>query len=126
MQPLYYPIIAITLLSAAGCRPSSEMPESMLVDSQSGEEIYEKACAECHGEAGEGDNPGLIPSVAGLPDYYVVQEMEKFRDTFTWESKPNSRSCLSHDTQSGWVRFTARRVSRGPIISKNTVEPMAT
>lgn len=42
-------------------------------------ELYAVGCADCHGAAGEGNNPKLVPAVAGLPDYYVVGELTKFQ-----------------------------------------------
>ncbi len=41
--------------------------------------MYRHDCASCHGDKGEGNDELLVPAIAGLPDYYVMQQMEKFR-----------------------------------------------
>lgn len=36
-------------------------------------------CVQCHGEQGEGDALALAPAIAGLGDWYVKGQLEKFR-----------------------------------------------
>src|SRR6185503_19115150 len=38
------------------------------------------SCAPCHGESGEGKPDLAAPKIAGLPQWYVVLELHKFRD----------------------------------------------
>lgn len=40
-----------------------------------GAEVYMRRCAECHGEAGEGDGRALTPRVAGQHYAYLVRQM---------------------------------------------------
>lgn len=43
-----------------------------------GEELFE-LCVQCHGEAGEGNALALAPSIAGLSEWYVAAQLEKFK-----------------------------------------------
>jgi cytochrome c oxidase subunit 2 len=41
--------------------------------------LFTNYCAQCHGAAGQGLGDPLAPSIAGLPDWYVVEQLGKFR-----------------------------------------------
>jgi cytochrome c oxidase subunit 2 len=43
-----------------------------------GKDIY-TTCATCHGQNGQGDRKLGAPNIAGLPDWYIVREIRKFR-----------------------------------------------
>lgn len=43
-----------------------------------GAELYE-LCAQCHGPAGDGQQLALAPAIAGLPEWYVVAQLQDFR-----------------------------------------------
>jgi cytochrome c553 len=43
-----------------------------------GAELYE-LCAQCHGAAGDGAELSLAPAIAGLPEWYVVAQVQHFR-----------------------------------------------
>ncbi|MEX2580930.1 MAG: c-type cytochrome [Verrucomicrobiales bacterium] len=42
--------------------------------------VYQRICAACHGVNGEGKDELFSPSIAGLPEWYLVEQLEKFRD----------------------------------------------
>lgn len=44
--------------------------------------LYRTVCATCHGSQGEGRQELFAPSIAGLPDWYLVLQMDKFRQGF--------------------------------------------
>lgn len=44
-----------------------------------GEALF-KLCAQCHGDAGEGNPDVEAPAIAGLSDWYVESQLQKFRD----------------------------------------------
>ncbi len=48
-------------------------------ESISPEELYSQVCAVCHGKSGEGSQVLKAPSIAGLPDWYTLLQIEKFR-----------------------------------------------
>lgn len=42
--------------------------------------FYGQVCAACHGESGEGKEELFSPSIAGLPTWYVKDQLKQFRD----------------------------------------------
>lgn len=45
---------------------------------QAGQKLYQN-CVACHGAKGEGNNALKAPKLAGLNDWYVVAQLEKFK-----------------------------------------------
>jgi len=41
--------------------------------------FWSNECATCHGQQGEGIEEARAPAIAGLPDYYVMEQVAKFR-----------------------------------------------
>lgn len=41
---------------------------------------YRQVCATCHGENGEGKEEVFSPSIAGLPAWYIEEQVNKFRE----------------------------------------------
>lgn len=67
------------LLASAVVAVLAAAPGASLAQSDGrGEEVYE-LCAQCHGPAGEGDPLALAPAIAGLGEWYVAAQLEKFR-----------------------------------------------
>lgn len=48
-------------------------------DAARGEELF-SLCAHCHGAQGEGKAMALAPSIAGLEQWYVVKQLNYFKD----------------------------------------------
>jgi cytochrome c553 len=70
MRPLF-PLIAVAAL--AGCvRPDGAQ------QTLPGEELY-AACASCHGKDGAGKAFVQAPSIAGLPEWYLLAQLKKYR-----------------------------------------------
>lgn len=44
-----------------------------------GGNIYQRVCLACHGDKGQGNPQLRTPSIAGLPDWYVMAQLVKFR-----------------------------------------------
>lgn len=63
-------LLASTALGA-GCQPAA-------TGEARAEQLY-TYCAHCHGESGEGNPEWEVPSIAGLPEWYVDAQLEKFR-----------------------------------------------
>lgn len=53
-------------------------PSASAADPDRGAEIYQ-LCAQCHGSAGEGSQLALAPDIAGLPEWYVLTELQHFK-----------------------------------------------
>lgn len=48
-------------------------------DLERGEQLF-GLCGQCHGSAGEGNQDYLAPAIAGLSEWYVVKQLESFRE----------------------------------------------
>ena len=68
------PLILAVQLALAPLLPADSEPDAPA--------LYRSVCATCHGLRGEGRKELFSPSIAGLPDWYVVLQMEKFRRGF--------------------------------------------
>ncbi len=70
------------LLAIGGCSGENLRWVSVPVDVEelSGEELFATSCSTCHGENGEGKVELFSPSIAGLPWWYVENQMKQFRD----------------------------------------------
>lgn len=51
---------------------------AVAADADRGAEIYQ-LCTQCHGAAGEGNQAALAPSIAGLPEWYVLAQLQHFK-----------------------------------------------
>ncbi len=87
----------LVLLSCAGCVSGQTQAER-------GEELY-GYCEQCHGATGQGNPDIRVPAIAGLDQWYVENELHKFRigargdhpmDTDGLRMRPMSRT-LAND-----------------------------
>ena len=42
--------------------------------------LFQNVCATCHGPAGQGSEPLKVPSIAGKPAWYVLRQLDNFRE----------------------------------------------
>ncbi len=73
LNKAYIALIAVTLVSAVlvGC---SSGPKAGL---ERGKLVYD-TCTPCHGENGAGNREVKAPAIAGLPQWYVLRQLENF------------------------------------------------
>jgi cytochrome c oxidase subunit II len=64
--------VALSILAAAATTRAGAQ------DVANGERLYQ-LCTQCHGEAGAGNPQALAPSIAGLPTWYVENQLRGFR-----------------------------------------------
>lgn len=89
--------------------------------------IYRDTCSACHLDSGAG-NPSLkVPSIAGLPRWYVTDQLRKFRFGERGEhSKDTAGQLMRQNTKSlddKVIAFLGRYVSNmEPIKKKNTIK----
>ena len=69
-----HPVAAILLALAAVVSPAVATAEG---DAR-GETLYE-ACSQCHGPAAAGNPAALAPAIAGLNEWYVKAQLQKFQ-----------------------------------------------
>lgn len=60
-------------LGALGCATEASVTHT-------GPEIFNDACAPCHGADGAGTASIGAPAIAGLPEWYLLQQIHNFRD----------------------------------------------
>ena len=66
-------LLALAALSAlAAAHPAIARAEA------DGAELFQ-LCVQCHGAAGEGNHAALAPNIAGLPEWYIVAQLQNFR-----------------------------------------------
>jgi cytochrome c553 len=66
-------IASVALWGQTGC----QVAPAATVDH--GDFLFRNNCAPCHGNAAEGKAPVAAPSLAGLPSWYVTEQLHKFR-----------------------------------------------
>jgi cytochrome c553 len=66
-------VMALVATVATGC--ASELPASGVAR---GEALY-KNCVQCHGAEAQGDTLVNAPAIAGLPKWYLVQQVTSFQ-----------------------------------------------
>jgi cytochrome c553 len=71
-------LFAAGLLLSAVLSAWTAAPATAAGDVARGEVLY-KLCDQCHGPAGEGSRLALAPSIAGLPEWYVLRQLKGFR-----------------------------------------------
>lgn len=49
-------------------------------DAELGKQLYDRNCALCHGESGLGIEAVNAPRLAGMDDWYLLRQLQKFRD----------------------------------------------
>ena len=54
--------------------------QALVADMQNGQQIYQRDCADCHGEQGEGDSSDVIPAVQAQHFNYLVRQFTWIRD----------------------------------------------
>lgn len=72
-------IFTATLGSLGGLRAEDHPAFSEPGDATRGKTLFVSVCAACHGERGEGKKELRAPSIASMPDWYVVPQLRKFK-----------------------------------------------
>ncbi len=60
-------------------------------------QLFENVCGICHGKNGEGSKALATPSVAGLPDWYIIEQIEKFRNDLRGTSPGDNPGQVMHN-----------------------------
>jgi cytochrome c553 len=96
-------------LGAAGCSEVSAAPEGL----EAGEQLY-IYCVQCHDDNGSGNQQFRAPALAGMPSWYVVAQLDKFRsgargdhpdDVDGLRMRPMSRTLKSQDEVEAVANF---------------------
>jgi cytochrome c oxidase subunit 2 len=66
------------LLAAIALVAVAAAPALVRADDARAAQLYQ-LCEQCHGDRGQGDRLALAPAIAGLSDWYVELQLDKFR-----------------------------------------------
>jgi cytochrome c553 len=125
-------LTAVVLAVACALAATSALAES----SASGEELFQ-LCSYCHGSDGGGDPLFLAPAIAGMQQWYVEAQLEKFRsglrgkhpdDVGGMRMRPMSLSLPKDDDVAEVARYVASlpRVGPRPTLTGGDAEAGAT
>jgi cytochrome c553 len=70
---------ALALVTAAALAVLSACASAPAATPERGEMLYGNYCAQCHKAEGGGQESVGAPSIAGLPEWYVYEQLTKFR-----------------------------------------------
>lgn len=65
--------------------------------SGSPKELFDQVCAICHGKTGEGSDALKAPAIAGLPDWYTLLQIEKFRNDLRGSNPEDKPGQIMHN-----------------------------
>jgi cytochrome c553 len=71
-------VVATLGASASAQAPATQAQPPSAQDLARGHQLYE-LCLQCHGTVGQGNRLALAPAIAGLPQWYVESQIQKFR-----------------------------------------------
>ncbi|WP_026278961.1 c-type cytochrome [Thioalkalivibrio sp. ARh3] len=71
-------ILIAPLWLAGGAASAEEDPGARIA--QEGNDRGATACIQCHGEQGQGQSQPPFPRLAGLPEQYLIEQMEAYRE----------------------------------------------
>jgi cytochrome c553 len=66
--------VVLSMLVGAGCATTPGEP------AEDGPLVFEDYCAPCHGDQAHGDVDIGAPAIAGLPAWYTLEQLHKYRD----------------------------------------------
>ena len=82
--------------------------------------IFQNVCAQCHGPKGEGNAQIKSPSIAHLPSWYVIQQINNFRENRRGTDPADPQGLLmagiSKTLQPEQIHALARHVEKMPMV----------
>lgn len=67
-------LVVVSMVVGAGCSTAPVPPE------ERGADLFVDYCAPCHQDAATGDHDIGAPAIAGLPEWYILEQLHKYRD----------------------------------------------
>lgn len=96
MKLLWMPIIPLLCLAHTLCAEEKKAAQAS-VEPLSPRQLFDKICAICHGKNGEGSQVLTTPAIAGLPDWYITEQIEKFRSDLRGTSPEDHSGQMMHN-----------------------------
>jgi len=89
--------------------------------------VYQGVCMACHGDKGQGNQQLRTPSIAGLPDWYVMAQLGKFRNrlrgTHEKDTSGAQMQAIAMSLDEGQMKEAAAEIAKMPLhATVNTLE----
>ena len=79
--------------------------------------LYQGRCANCHGTNGWGDEEKRVPAIAGLPDAYILRQIEAFRSDLRRETRMHREAVVEEGDLTSVARTIAGMIPFRPILA---------
>ena len=84
-------------LSLNLCAEEKPTTPSIPAKSASPQKLFDLVCAVCHGKDGEGSKELTAPSIAGLPHWYIMVQIEKFKNDLRGTNSKDQPGQIMHN-----------------------------
>lgn len=112
---------------------SLPVPDHLLTvrgDATRGQQLY-LGCVPCHGETGQGNHSRNGPPLAGLEDWYQLDQLRKYKEGLRGYDPADTNGVVMAAAVSGWsdqdlrdvVHYTARLRKMGELPAAEGTEP---
>lgn len=97
------------------------------ISGKSGAEIFKVVCSQCHGEQGEGKMELKSPSIAGMPKWYALSQLKKFKQGVRGATKEDPSGFMMHNVakqidEAAFEKVASYIVQLEPIEMENTLK----
>jgi cytochrome c553 len=75
-----FQVLKTSLLFIVVCLLAEPAAQAAEDRRQAAEHFWRNECASCHGQEGHGYEELRAPAIAGLPDFYFMQQVKRFRE----------------------------------------------
>ena len=72
--------VSVLLTGCVGEKTDITIEQAEEIAASTRHDIYGQICAACHGNNGEGKEELFSPSIAGMPTWYIKDQLKQFRD----------------------------------------------
>lgn len=89
--------------------------------------VYQRICLACHGDKGQGNLELRSPSIAGLPDWYVLAQLKKFKNRLRGSHEKDLTGSQMHaiamSLSEGQMKAAAAIIMKMPLhATQNTLK----
>ncbi|MCF6313881.1 MAG: cytochrome c [Verrucomicrobiales bacterium] len=90
-------------------------------------DVYQRICMNCHGDKGQGNVQLRTPSIAGLPDWYIMAQLKKFKSRLRGAHEKDLTGAQMHaiamSLSEDQMKSAAEIITRMPLIAtQNTLK----
>jgi len=117
---------ALKAITAATAQAVEAAKAAKGVDGAGGT-VYQRVCMACHGDTGQGNQQLRTPSIAGLPDWYVMAQLGKFRNRLRGAHEKDlsgaQMQAIAMSLDEGQMKEAAAEIAKMPLhATRNTLK----